>query len=196
MKLKDFDTAHKLLSQEAGGKPGSFIVFDLRAACCLHSGKHDQALDDALLCTKLNPDWWAGPAHRTNFLLRSPLLIKLLRLPGAALVGGPGILSVAAKGWWPATPHGTRPQFRCSDFCGCRPPPPLPPRLPSSRRARGWARLGAANLCLGRQRAAMAAYRRGLELSPGHAEMALGLQLAQQAVLAQGDRRKAMHHAE
>lgn len=57
MKLQDFQTAHKLLSQEAGEKPDSFIVFDLRAACSLHSGRHDEALDDALLCTKLNPDW-------------------------------------------------------------------------------------------------------------------------------------------
>jgi predicted Zn-dependent protease len=57
MKLKDYDTAMKLLSQEAVDKPDSFIVFDLRAACCLHSGKHEQALDDAMQCTKLNPEW-------------------------------------------------------------------------------------------------------------------------------------------
>lgn len=57
MQLKDYDTAARLLSQEAAEKPDSFIVYDLRAAACLHSGRHEQALDDAMHCTKLNPEW-------------------------------------------------------------------------------------------------------------------------------------------
>ncbi|KAI3430257.1 hypothetical protein D9Q98_004853 [Chlorella vulgaris] len=118
MKLKDYDTAMKLLSQEAADKPDGFIVFDLRAACCLHSGKHEQALDDAMQCTKLNPEW-----------------------------------------------------------------------------ARGWARLGAAQLCMGHMRASVSAYRQGLELDPASSEMQLGLKMAQQAQAAvPQDRRKAMHH--
>lgn len=61
-------------------------------------------------------------------------------------------------------------------------------------RARGWARLGAAHLCLGHARAAASAYRQGLSLDASSREMRLGLQLAQAAVAAQGDRRKAMRH--
>ena len=63
-------------------------------------------------------------------------------------------------------------------------------------RARGWARLGAAQLCLGHLRASLSAYRRGLQLDPGNTEMQLGVQLAQAAAAAgPADRRRAMHHA-
>ncbi len=62
-------------------------------------------------------------------------------------------------------------------------------------RARGWARLGAAQLCLGHMRASLSAYSRGLQLDPGNAEMKLGLQLAQGAPAAgPADRRRAIHH--
>lgn len=63
MRLGDFRAALSLLSQEAEEAPGSFLAFDLRAACCLAAGRHEQALEDALRCTMLNPDWCVeGPA--------------------------------------------------------------------------------------------------------------------------------------
>jgi hypothetical protein len=65
----------------------------------------------------------------------------------------------------------------------------LPPRR---CRARGWARLGAAQLMLGHPRASMSAYTRGMQLDPGSEEMALGLQLARAALEAQGNRREAV----
>lgn len=64
------------------------------------------------------------------------------------------------------------------------------------RRARGWARLGAAHLCLGHARAALSAYERGLQLSPGSREMQLGAELARERLAAAGDRRKAMRGEE
>lgn len=66
--------------------------------------------------------------------------------------------------------------------------------MPLLCRPRGWARLGAAQLCAGHVRAAVSAYKKGLELQPGSAEMQLGLELAQQALVAQGNRRAAEHH--
>lgn len=68
-----------------------------------------------------------------------------------------------------------------------------PPALALCR-ARGWARLGAAQLCLGHPRAAAAAYRRGLELEGSNKEMRLGLELAQAALVSSAGRRKAVHH--
>lgn len=43
---------HEQLSE-----PQGFMLYDLRAACSLHTGKLEQALDDAMYCTKLNPEW-------------------------------------------------------------------------------------------------------------------------------------------
>ncbi|KAL4422512.1 hypothetical protein ABPG75_008709 [Micractinium tetrahymenae] len=118
MRLGDWLAAERVLGQEVKEQPEScWLALDLRAACCLQRGRHDLALDDAMLCTKLNPSW-----------------------------------------------------------------------------ARGWARLGAAHLCLGHARAAASAYRQGLGLDGGSREMQVGLQLAQAALAAQGDRRKAMRH--
>ena len=57
MQLRDYAAAARLLSQEAEEQPGSFLAYDLRAACSLQAGRHEQALDDAMHCTKLNPDW-------------------------------------------------------------------------------------------------------------------------------------------
>jgi tetratricopeptide (TPR) repeat protein len=57
MQLRDYEAAARLLSQEAEEQPGSFLAYDLRAACSLQAGRHEQALDDAMHCTKLNPDW-------------------------------------------------------------------------------------------------------------------------------------------
>ena len=69
--------------------------------------------------------------------------------------------------------------------------------LASSRcRARGWARLGAAQLCLGHPRAALSAYQRGLQMSPGSAEMQLGARLAGDNLAAAGGRRTAVRHAD
>ncbi|KAL4421061.1 hypothetical protein ABPG77_001356 [Micractinium sp. CCAP 211/92] len=118
MRLGDWLAAERVLGEEVKERPGGcWLALDLRAACCLQRGRHDLALDDAMQCTKLNPDW-----------------------------------------------------------------------------ARGWARLGAAQLCLGHARAAASAYRQGLSLDGGSREMQLGLKLAQAALAAQGSRRKAMRH--
>lgn len=57
MRLGDVDAALSLLSQEAREQPGGHLAFDLRAACCLASGRHEAALDDAMQCTKLCPEW-------------------------------------------------------------------------------------------------------------------------------------------
>lgn len=48
--------------------------------------------------------------------------------------------------------------------------------------ARGWARLGAAQLCLGHVQAAESAYKRGLLLNPDNEEMVAGLLLAQRGL--------------
>ena len=37
--------------------PEALLAYDLRAAACLGAGRHEQALDDALRCTTLNPEW-------------------------------------------------------------------------------------------------------------------------------------------
>lgn len=70
--------------------------------------------------------------------------------------------------------------------------------LPVWRRARGWTRLGVAQLCMGHARAAASAYRKAIELegAGGSREMQLGLQLAGQALAGQGDRRAALHETE
>lgn len=46
-----------MLSAAIHADPQDFLLYDLRAACCLHTHQAEQALDDAMLCTKLNPDW-------------------------------------------------------------------------------------------------------------------------------------------
>lgn len=51
-------------------------------------------------------------------------------------------------------------------------------------RARGWARLGAAQLCVGHPTAAASAYARGLTLDPRSEEMLEGMEMAKRA----GDR--------
>lgn len=70
-----------------------------------------------------------------------------------------------------------------------------PLALPTCR-PRGWARLGAAQLCMGHYRAAVSAYKKAIEIEGGSGsrEMQLGLQLAAEALAGQGaDRRAAMH---
>ena len=62
-------------------------------------------------------------------------------------------------------------------------------------RARGWARLGAAQLCMRHARAAAAAYERGLALDPDSGEMRAGLDLARAAEAERGARRAAEHHS-
>lgn len=74
-----------------------------------------------------------------------------------------------------------------------RPSPAVPSPHPACR-ARGWARLGAAQLCLGHPRPALAAYQRGLALSPGNEEMRRGEALAEEHVRASAGRRRAQHH--
>ena len=60
-------------------------------------------------------------------------------------------------------------------------------------RSRGWARLGAAQLCCGHATAAASAYEKGLTLDAANEEMKLGLTLARNAVNSRGNRRAAMH---
>lgn len=62
-------------------------------------------------------------------------------------------------------------------------------------RARGWARLGAAQLCLGHPTAAASAYIQGLKLDPKNEEMLTGMELANRASKIKGGtkRRAAMH---
>lgn len=57
MRLGDWVTAARILGQEAEEQPGSWLALDLRAACWLQQGQHERALDDALQCTKLRPEW-------------------------------------------------------------------------------------------------------------------------------------------
>ena len=45
------------LTKAIHSAPSTSIYYDLRAACLLHSNNVTQALDDAMNCTKLNPDW-------------------------------------------------------------------------------------------------------------------------------------------
>jgi hypothetical protein len=61
-------------------------------------------------------------------------------------------------------------------------------------RSRGWARLGAAQLCLGHHRAAVSAYQRGLDLEAGSQELQMGLQLAQRAAGGRDPQRRAAMH--
>lgn len=65
-------------------------------------------------------------------------------------------------------------------------------------RSRGWARLGAAQLCLGHPTAAASAYAQGLRLDPKNDEMLSGMELAKKAGHARGGhiRRAAMHDTE
>lgn len=60
MQLGDWRAAQSLLTAEAEEAPQGWLAFDLRALCCLEMGRHPQALEDALRCTQLNPDWWVG----------------------------------------------------------------------------------------------------------------------------------------
>lgn len=61
MRLGDWLAAERVLGEEVKERPGAcWLALDLRAACCLQRGRHDLALDDAMQCTKLNPEWWAG----------------------------------------------------------------------------------------------------------------------------------------
>ena len=57
MRLGDFEAAASLLSQALEEQPGSCLAYDLRAACSLQAGRFEQALDDAMHCTKLSPEW-------------------------------------------------------------------------------------------------------------------------------------------
>ncbi|KAG7671582.1 hypothetical protein NADE_000775 [Nannochloris sp. 'desiccata'] len=61
--------------------------------------------------------------------------------------------------------------------------------------ARGWARLGAAQLCLGHPTAAASAYTQGLTLDPKNEEMLTGMELAKRAGNIRGgnNRRAAIH---
>lgn len=65
-------------------------------------------------------------------------------------------------------------------------------------RARGWARLGAAQLCLGHPTAAASAYVQGLKLDSKNEEMLTGMELANRASKKKGGtkRRAAMHHSD
>ena len=58
MQLRDWRAALSLLSAEAEEAPQGWLAFDLRALCCLQTGRHQQALEDAMRCTQLNPEWW------------------------------------------------------------------------------------------------------------------------------------------
>lgn len=61
-------------------------------------------------------------------------------------------------------------------------------------RSRGWARLGAAQLCMGHPTAAASAYSQGLKLDPKNEEMMVGLELAKRALERTGKhRREAVH---
>ncbi len=57
MQLGDWRAAQSLLSAEAEEAPQGWLAYDLRALCCLQMGRHQQALEDAMRCTQLNPDW-------------------------------------------------------------------------------------------------------------------------------------------
>ena len=154
------------------GAPEHYLLYDLRALCLLHASQAQGALDDAMQCTKLRPDWWVVGKAR-------------------ALVD-PHV----AVGWARLLPPPL-------------PPSSLPPPTPQSAlgptsgsaagamvlcRARGWARLGAAQLGLGHYQAALAAYKKGLRLQPGAPDMELGLQEAGELAQSRGGRRDAVHH--
>jgi hypothetical protein len=62
-------------------------------------------------------------------------------------------------------------------------------------RSRGWARLGASQLCMGHPTAAASAYTQGLRLDPKNDEMLTGMELAKRAARSRGvnNRRAAIH---
>ena len=157
---QDYDAAIKLLNEALLHSPEHFALYELRATYCLHAGRHEEALSDALRCTDLNAEWWAGQ-------------------------GGGG-------DWMRECMHSTA--------TTCASPPAQPPSPPTPlwplHRARGWARLGAAQLCCGHARAAVSAYMRAQELGAGGADVQRGLKLAQETLLRQGGRRLAQPHAQ
>lgn len=57
LKLGDHAAALSLLGQQVAAAPEGFLAYDLRAGACLASGRYEQALDDAMRCTKLAPEW-------------------------------------------------------------------------------------------------------------------------------------------
>ena len=183
LKLGDHGAAMRLLSAETQASPDSFLAYDLRAAACLAAGQFPQALEDALRCTALAPEWCAGlaePAGVRRLFLRQ-------RGAGSEAGGSRGRQRAALAPCRRAagTPAASPPLRGV--------PQPVPPPA-TTRRARGWARLGAANLCLDHARAALSAYERGLTLSPGNEEMQRGTALARERLATQGGRRKAQHH--
>lgn len=46
-----------LLDEAVSASPSHFLLRDLRAGCALQAGAGQRALDDAMLCTVLNPTW-------------------------------------------------------------------------------------------------------------------------------------------
>ena len=62
-------------------------------------------------------------------------------------------------------------------------------------RGRGWARLGAAQLCAGHPTASVSAYAKGLQMDPKNEEMTVGMELAKREIERrdQNNRRAATH---
>lgn len=60
--MRDYAAAARLLSEALGAVSNAeehqrALLLDLRSGCALQTQEYAQALDDALLCTKLSPEW-------------------------------------------------------------------------------------------------------------------------------------------
>lgn len=62
--VRDYAAAVRLLGDALAATPQGeagdgqrALLLDLRSGAALAAGQHDQALDDALLCTKLAEEW-------------------------------------------------------------------------------------------------------------------------------------------
>lgn len=58
-KIQDYSTAHTLLTEFLSTQAGSqsYVAYEMRAVCLLHCQRYQEALDDAMAATKLNPTW-------------------------------------------------------------------------------------------------------------------------------------------
>lgn len=146
MQLRDWRAAMSLLSAETEKAPQGWLAFDLRALCCLQMGRHQQALEDAMRCTQLNPEWWVlalsgwrFPATRTKRQQREQ------QHAAWSWVGTIAAMPLMHAGACP-TPAATILSSTCLHAC-C---PALPPLHAGHAAGRGWERRSCAWAMTGR----------------------------------------------
>jgi len=57
IKMQDYSAALRTLRTHILAHPDSYLAYDLRSLCALHCHDFEQARDDALHCTSVNPAW-------------------------------------------------------------------------------------------------------------------------------------------